>query len=303
METPFRPEALYPDDLERFPPLSEYLKNLEYLKKYDFSNHSIDQIEKIFFEKATILPNLFGLRQATNFRDPLYRVRLNINSNNEDLTLIRTYSYPPGSVCRSNGRANLKGRSVFYCSHDPITALLECKPENGNLAYLSVWQPRATRDIKYAMCMPKNLSTSNPWLEISNNVHAFSDLYSREHASEKSEHFKALYQFVADQFVNELEPYYITSWLSEKLLYGGLWRDFIFYPSFVRRSENFNLAFHPNSVEEHLRFEKVIKFKFLGIIEQKIRITDVEIGKPNLTSIEWNNDVESDLLQLGIIGD
>src|SRR5690606_29329039 len=108
-----------------------------------------------------LLPQIITYQDPDNFNThKLFRVRLNIVESREDCSLIQTYSYPPAFVCTENGRANLKGKSVFYCSNDPSAALLEAKPKPGDIAFMSIWKPVVDRKVKFAHCLPIDLSVS-----------------------------------------------------------------------------------------------------------------------------------------------
>ncbi|MFT4567971.1 MAG: hypothetical protein ACI9FN_002939 [Saprospiraceae bacterium] len=82
-------------------------------------------------------------------------------------------------------------------------------------------------------------------------------------AKDKFEDFETLYSFIANRFITENKPYPLTSMISDELLYGELWRYFIIYPSVLAQNKLCNMAFSPNSVNENLMLEKVIKFKIV----------------------------------------
>lgn len=281
-------DKLFDEDLEKMPSLPEFIKNLDYLRNVDLSNSTITEIENIFYEYATIFPQIPFTQKPDRFNNhTFYRVRLNINSENEDLRLIQTYSYPNPFFCKENGRANLKGKSVFYCSNRPGAALLESKPKIGDEGFLSIWKPNATREIKIAMCLPQNLRKENEWSYLASVAHNFSINFYSENAKEKSMHFIELINFIAERFVNEAKPYSITSWMSNELLYGEKWKDIILYPSIATHKRYCNLAIHPNTVETQLRFVKVIRFKVKDINEGIISYAPVSVGEIINSNIEW----------------
>ena len=126
---------IYDEDLHLFPGLEAYKQGLKELPDLLWDSISQEDLYNKFYDAAVILPQMIVHQEAQNFNElKFFRVRLNINTDIEDLSLIQTYSYPPGFVCNSNGRANLKGYSVFYCSNNPTCALLESKPKIGDFS-------------------------------------------------------------------------------------------------------------------------------------------------------------------------
>lgn len=258
-----RVDKFYQSDLDIFPDLETYLAELKELDKYDFGNHTALEIYHKFYDYARITPTNYGTLNPVKFNShSFYRVRLNINKTLEDVTLAQTYSYPPTNFCTQNGRANLKYRTVFYCSNNPYAAIIESKPEVGDYGYLSVWNGQAKRTIKAGICLPYDLPTDNDWYLMAKDILDLHKSTLEANAKDKVEHYKALFKFISNRFVNEIKPYPITSMLSYEMLMGQeLWRDFIIYPSVISKSKYCNMAFHPNSVNENLALERVYRFE------------------------------------------
>jgi len=155
---------LLPSEERSFPPISRYKKNLKELLKYDFSNKSFDEINDIYFDKAIILPNAIEKLTPEAFDDLLfYRARRISDYKKNNLNLINTHSYPHPSLCKINGRSNIAGTSVFYCSDSPNSALHELNFKLGDTGVLSVWKIKADRPIKLACLLPQKLKPVNPW--------------------------------------------------------------------------------------------------------------------------------------------
>ncbi|HDZ14058.1 MAG TPA: hypothetical protein ENH60_04070, partial [Pricia sp.] len=84
-----------PEDLEVFPNLGDYKKELKTLDNYDFTGKSESEIYNIFYDYAKLFPSRISWFKPENFNSHrFYRVRLNINLKDEDITLAQTYSYP-----------------------------------------------------------------------------------------------------------------------------------------------------------------------------------------------------------------
>jgi hypothetical protein len=279
----------YEQLLTLLPDYGEFLKGLEILDDFDFSELTKEQIYNKFYDYAFALSTNFGFLNTENFnKRKFYRVRLNIDRKKEDVNLIQTYSYPPKAFCSSNGRVNLAGNSLFYCANEPTPALIECKAKIGDEGFLSVWSGNTNRKIKVAHYLSSNLRADNAWSKMAQeNLQDLKNKCPKKLIS-KLKHIEALNNFLAKKFIEENAPYYLTSMLGWELFYGQFWTDLIIYSSVVTNSRFCNMAIHPNSVNENLRFEKVIVFKVIGF-EKNMPIFQLrtEFGHLKNTKIEW----------------
>lgn len=284
-------DNILPEDLNQFPDYSTYVSDLNKLKNYNFKNLSEREIYDVFYDYARILPTNIGWFSPEKFnRHKFYRVRMNIDRETEDVSLAQTYSFPPPNCCSENGRANLKGRSVFYCSNDPRGAVIESKPKAGDEGYLSVWNGIATRRIKIGQLLPYDLPKDNYWSLMAKDCFDYFNEGLPKDAKHKFDLFIKLYKFVSEIFNTEHKPYHLSSMISEELLYGQLWRDFLIYPSKLSDNKLCNMAFHPNSVNENLRFEKVIQFKVVSIENDKMEYQlGKKVGVINNNQMAWRN--------------
>jgi hypothetical protein len=281
-------DDIYDDDLVLFPTIEEYIAQLDILKNLDFSTLSHQEIEDKFYDYATIFPQIFATQNPERFNlHTLYRIRLNIDTDKEDLNLIQTYSYPLPEHCTKNGRANIKGKSVFYCSNKVGAALFESKPKRGDKGYLSIWKPIAKRPIKIGVALPADLRADNPWHELARSAFLSSKKFLSNNAGDKYNHFVELNKFIADRYVHENYPYPITSWLSNEFLYGQKWKDLILYPSIATDKIYCNMAIHPNTVNTQLILNKVIKFIIRGVEGEKILYSPGYVGEVVNTNLIW----------------
>lgn len=290
-------DKIIQDDLDLFPNIDEYLKELYTLEKYNFQDLSEREIYDVFYDFAKILPTNFGLMNQRKFnKHKFYRVRLKKEiGSTEDISITQTFSFPPPNVCSQNGRANLKHKSVFYCSNEPYAAILESKPEIGDEGYLSIWEGNSNKTMKIGICLPFDLPDENEWnlmaKDVANNL--FKSLPIE--AKNKYEHYIKLYEFIANKYISEEKPYYLTSMISNEMLYGELWRDFIIYPSVMAKSSYCNMAFHPNSATENLKFEKIIQFKVHNINSEKIELKLGNVGYISNTKLIWRQKTKSEV--------
>jgi hypothetical protein len=294
------PEEVFHD----LPDINTYRENLNKLRHTDLSTATADQIHEAFFKHALFSPTYISVFNQDEFTMPIYRVRLNVDAGKENVYLNSTFSYPNGYFCRNNGRANIKGRSVFYCSDYAVAALLESKPKNGDSGCLSIWKVKADREVKAAVFLPERLRKTNNWYEHAEALHKFLKSQSPLFTEMKEEQVNLLNEFVCNQFIYEKEPYPITSWLSDRILYNTSPTDLIIYPSVITNSHFCNMAVHPNFVDAHLRLERLIQFKVDSIKDSKLNYTLGLVGEATNTNILWRQPDEKDLQQFaGIINE
>jgi RES domain len=277
--------------LAKIPELEIYKKNLQELRELDLSEKSEEEIETLFNKLAIYHPIFLCIVPKDEFnKNIFYRVR-NIKPRTEEISLIRTFPYPSPSLCHSNGRANVKGKSVFYASDYAIAAMLESRQKEDEMGFLSFWKPAVDRDVRVALFLPKRLRGDNPWYDTAIQLHDHLSDQTIYLGKEKKEQLDLLNEFVCDQFVLENKFYCLTSWLSNKLLYRNSGIDVILYPSTTTHSTFCNFAFHPNFIDNFMTFEKALMFNFEGIENSKINYDIGSVGIQHLTNIHWEKPI------------
>lgn len=151
------------EQILNFPNPEEYIIKLRQLGAEDLSLCSYKEIEDKYYNLCIVLPTVSIMTDIEEFgRINLYRARLKkAMGQNEDIDLIQTYSYPPTYVITSNGRANIKYKSVFYCSDNYLASIFECEPEIGDVGYLSLWKPKVIRSLKMTLYVSEKMSHNN----------------------------------------------------------------------------------------------------------------------------------------------
>lgn len=286
---------IYSDDLKEFPDFKTYISNLTELENFPFENLTVREIYDKYHDLAKILPSVFQMLNHEEFNEEFfYRARIGIDRKKEDISLKQTYSYPPTSVCSENQRANIKNKSVFYCSNDPNCAMLEVKPKIDSEGYLSVWKGNAKKPVKLGILLPYDLPSENEWNTMAKSTFEYLENSLQKETLDKINHFMALYKFIPDRFVKEEKPYHLTSMISNELLYGELWRDFIIYPSVASKTYMCNMAFHPNFVNENLKFVKVIKYKVYDIKNEQAKFNLGKVGYLKENRMVWRDATEEE---------
>lgn len=280
---------IYEDDLKEFPDFKTYISNLTELENYSFKDLTNREIYDKYHDLAKILPSVYHMLNEKEFNEEyFYRARIGIDKSKEDISLKQTFSYPPTTFCNENQRANLKNKSVFYCSNNPNCAMLEVKPEIGSEGFLSVWKGNAKKPVKLGILLSYDLPSENEWNLMAKSTFQFLEKSLQNEVKDKILHFMALYKFIPDRFVKEEKPYYLTSMISNELLYNQ-WRDFIIYPSVASKTYMCNMAFHPNFVNENLEFVKVIKYKVNDIKNEQVKFNLGKVGYLQENHMVWRD--------------
>lgn len=268
--------------------LATLKEKLEELRNINFSGLSKEEIAKIFFGYLKALPCLTAMYSVEKFNSfNFYRVRLGVNPESEDLSLIRTFSYPSSHFCSENGRANLKNKSVFYCSNSALTSVMESKPNIGDVGYLSIWKGKTNRKMKAGLFLPENLRSENEWRAVCDDLYQYARLEALKSHPEKYQFFHETLRFISRLYLDENKPYHLTSWISDQMLHGLTWKDFIIYPSYLNEGYSCNMAIHPNTVDNHLEFKKVIRFKLQNKVGNNWIISTGSFGEIKNANIEW----------------
>lgn len=289
-------EIISDKDFFEYSNIEAFKAKLEELRNIDLTTADPKQVEETIFSYLTVIPSLSGKYSPDKFNHfKFYRVRLNIAEGDEDLRLVRTYSYPSPQFCKENGRANLKSKSVFYSTNSALTAIIESKPKVGDIGYLSIWNGCTDREMKSGVLLPRNLNAENEWYILAKDIYAFADKHFDKVAIEKSNFFHEALDFISSLFLSEKTPYSITSWISDELIYGTAWKDFIIYPSFANKAFTSNFAIHPNVVDKYLRFVKVIRFKVLKMSNDTFSLSTGRVGEIIQNNIEWRTATKEEL--------
>lgn len=283
-------------ELVKIPDFETFKKWLDELFLIDKSHLTQEEIRKLFYEKAIIFPNpIATLPSDTINLFKAFRVRLNIKESEEDLDLIRTFSYPNPCFCQDNGRANLKHKSVFYCADAFETAFAESKPVIGDTGYLSIWRINCDRDVNYSAFFPSTIPNKNMWYNAAIEYQKKMVENVNNFGNDKSEQLKLLFEFTSNIFIKETSPYSLTSWMANSLLYQYFGIDFIVYPSRATNNITCNIAFHPNFVDNYFKLDRVYKYKIKDVNKSGGNYSIEKVGKVFRTNIKWDDPTDEDI--------
>lgn len=289
-------DVITEDDFIQYPDIPTFKAKLDELRKIDFTGMDRNKISDVVFSYLTVIPSLSARHTKEQFNTfKFYRVRLNIDDKTEDTRLIRTFSYPPPSVCSSNGRANLKNTSAFYASNSALTSIIESKPKPGDIGYLSFWDGCTVREMKSGILLPRDLTQENEWYVLAKDIYAYAEMKRTKVGVRQNDFFHEALDFVSNLFQIEMPPYSITSWIATELLYGMAWKDFIIYPSVANKAHTVNMVFHPNVVDQCMKFVKVIRFKVNNFNGHNINLSVGKVAEMQHNNIIWRDALKEEM--------
>jgi hypothetical protein len=286
-------------ELLRFPNIDVLERNLNQLINIDKSNFSIEEVRKLYFKKAVIQP--FSYREyVCEFLNkiPIWRARCRIDELCEDTSNPKTFSYPPITCCQANGRANLKGKAVFYSAHNDSTAIFEAKPRDGDVVYLTKWESKCNRNLRVGCYLATSIPTTNPWYLAAQEQYQYFLKRVGIYGKEKSEHIEMIFNFISNIFRTEQPPYVLTSWLANEALYGLSGIDMIVYPSILRQGQSCNIVIKPSFVDEYLTIQRVYKVQIADANPELIKHETLSIGELVNGHIIWRSPTHLDQVNL-----
>lgn len=289
--------------MKEIPTLEEVKKAIDELKKIDFKK--IDDFENseeflLYMDNTfnKIFPSFHNMAQIINpnkFPFKLFRVREFESIKNKDLFC--EYSYPPPYFVQ-DGRCNIRNKPIFYCSSDPITALLEVA--RNKLDYkskkfcISTWTLiNNDKDFVLDCFLQSQLHPLNAFQELANNF-----LNNIEKAFEyKIDENQKLgviefYRFLDSIFIED-NNYVISSYLAHRRLYANhnFRSDMIIYPSAQSDSKSVNFAIQPNFVDNCMQVERfyILTLDSYNDKTNEFSVTFLKYGFVDKNVIIWRN--------------
>lgn len=279
---------------DEIPELDQYKKDILDFDKIDLTNKNSFEINDLYYSAAKILP-MSAFSQPMTGRN-FFRVRAKRGIGiSEDLESIKTFSYPPREFSPS-GRANQKFTSVFYCSDSYITTMYESRMQIDEVGYLGIWKCISVKPVRYGCILPSKLDVRNRWRNHIDSIYLDSLKSGKLHDKSLQEIF--LKDYIAEKFITEAMPYCLTSFIAHAALYSNNHIDFLVYPSVQSSKLKCNVAFNPNSVDEHLKLQKVIKFKILEKNNYSINYRIELVGDVVDDKVKWRLSTDDDWNEL-----
>lgn len=255
------------EDFENFPKLLEAKASVERLKKVnwpkisDFENSDdfTKKVEEIIFKEFEIIPNIFKLFKPSDFTLPIFRVR-EVNSFT-NINQFSEHSYPPISLAGFN-RCNFPNNPVFYCSDNPMTALIEVIRNNdykGKRFCISKWELiNSENPFVFQTFLQTELHQDNKYgvlkhSEIEQLDQPFENKLDKDRKDGLVEYMKFLHSaFISDK------SYALSATIAHRTLNAkhNLATDILMYPSAQTQYKGVNMAITPNFVDNMMRVQR-----------------------------------------------
>ena len=165
--------------------------------------------------------------------------------------------------------------------------MLEMNFQPGEEGFLSAWKIDSVRPIKLAHLLPRNVKESNPWSKFNNDIHSDQIRLWSESYPDLIHHYNALANFIGDAYRLKDPGYWLSSFISKKLLFGENYNDFILYPSISTDEHYANMAFHPNFVDHHMKLYRVFQFRIEKIVQNTLAFSFGLVGELQNGHMKW----------------
>ena len=288
--------------MNEIPSLEEVKKSIEKfqimnLKKIDdFENIDdfLNYMDKIFNDLFPTFHNMAQILNPKLFPFKLFRVREFEPIKNKELFC--EYSYPPANFV-SNGRCNLKNKPVFYCSSNPITALLEVVRNTDYKTKkfcISTWTLLDNNENFVLDCfLQSKLHSLNAFQELANNfLNNIDKAFEYRITENQKLGVKEFYKFLDSIFINDRD-YSLSSYLANRRLYAehNFRSDMIIYPSAQSESKSVNFAIQPNFVDNSMKIERfyILTLDSFDNETNKFGLSFLKYGKIDKNVILWRN--------------
>lgn len=294
------------DKIEQYPTKDEILKSIERLKKKKFPKYKVgDEIPKFVDKVSSILLNEFGFmlspKQPFNtneFLSDFFRVREIDSFTN--INLIREHSYPPIESVKM-GRCNFPKFPVFYCSNNPLTALLEVakNSQGSEKEYcISKWEIiPMNENMIFENFLQVDLPKENGFSKIKDGIQKkisspFEISFNKRLSKDQENGIIEYLKYLDSGFIND-NNYSLSATLAHRALYvdHDYRTDVLMYPSVQTAFKGTNLAIQPNFVENNMKLTRlyVLSFEKYDPLNGTIKLTFKKYGIVKKNIIKWKD--------------
>lgn len=305
-------------NVEEYPTKIEILKSIEKLNNTEFPKFKygesvpkfVDKISNILLAEFGFILNPKQIMTANDFSLKFYRVRELDTFTNIDL--IREHSYPPISMVQI-GRCNFPEFPVFYCSNNPLTALLEvARNFNGNTKKycISKWELVPTNEkMIFENFLQVDLPIENPFSKIRDGLQTkiskpFEISQNKKLTEDQENGLIEYFKYLDNSFIKD-DNYSVSASLAYRALYAdhNYRTDVLMYPSVQTEFRGTNLAIQPNFVENNLKLTRlfIVSFEEYDPLNGKCNITFSKYGLIEKNMIKWKNIIPNDKFYARII--
>jgi len=307
-------------DLKEFQTKEEAINAVDRLKKISFPIYQDGEDVEAFIQKISkIITTEFGFIftpitpfKTKDFLSCFYRAReLDLFTN---INLIREHSYPPIDNTKK-GRCNFPKYPVFYCSDNPLTAVLEIARESENLEKkycVSKWELNKSNDtMMFENFLQTDLPEQNQYSAIRDGLKLkistpFKISFNKELEKTQEDGIIEHLKFLNSTFLND-NNYSLSATLAHRSLYANhnYRTDALMYPSVQTQRKGVNLAIQPNFVENCLKMTRlyILKLDNYNSAKDTVEITISEYATVEKNVIMWKKIKPNDENYIRMIND
>lgn len=269
-------------------------EKLQKLEDFETIEQYLDYFETVFKKHFSTFHYMAQIHKPKNFPFKFFRVREFTPIKNKNLFC--EYSYPPSALV-GNGRCNFRNFPVFYCSNNPITALLEItrNTEYKSKSFcISVWSLIDNQqDFVLGSFLQSELHPTNAFKQLANSfLNNIDKAFENKLNPDQKLGAIEFYKFIDSKFIEDTD-YSISAYLSHQELYAkhNFASDMIIYPSAQSESKSVNFAIQPNFVDNCMIIERfyLLELNDFDSTTDKFTITFSGYGKIEKNVILWRN--------------
>jgi hypothetical protein len=293
-------------DLTKFPKHTDVLKSINRLNKIEWpkfdESTTVDKYVKTIIDliqtEFEYFTNIIKIKENKDFLLPIYRVRELDTFTNIDS--ISEHSYPP-IYFATLGRCNFPKYPVFYCSDNPMIALLEVVKENNykNKKYcISKWEVQQTSDkLIFQSFLNIDLPSVNPFNILKDaEIEQLNEPFSNRLDEEQVKGLQELMGFLQRKFIEDID-FSISASLAHNTIYAKhpYATDILFYPSVQSKYQGVNMALHPNFVDNNLMLKRLymVELKNIDIKKECFQTEITRYATVEKNILRWKN-IKSD---------
>lgn len=298
-------------EFDNFPSIKEVLKSISKLNKVGFPkfNEDVDvekfteTVSKMLTAEFGILPNYLKPFKHNELSLKFFRAReIHTISN---INLIREHSYPPINLV-GMGRCNFPKYPVFYCSDNPMTALIEVVRDNIGINKkfcISKWELiELDEQLVFESFLQTNLPDENQFNFLKENLQRnintpFIKSFDKKLDKDKEEGLLEYLKYLDTSFILD-KDYSLSAFLAYRSLYAdhNFRTDILLYPSVQSGKKGINMALNPNFVENNLKLTRLYVVEINNYIKEndKMNIAFYKYAEVEKNVIMWTNVKQKD---------
>lgn len=254
----------------------------------------IKEFEKQYFTDLDVLPNILKFTTPSEFLLPLFRVREYNSIANKNL--ISEYSYPPANIT-SKGRCNFPKHPVFYCSNNPIVALMETirdREYQDKTFCISKWVINPSeQEFVFEHFLRSNLHPDNPFkILVDNEKNQLREQFKDFWNDDIEQGFELIQEFLHNTFISD-KNYGLSATLAHRTIFAphNMATDILIYPSVQTKYKGVNMAISPNFVDQQMHAQRIylVKINKIDLEKDKFNLTFIKYAVINKNLVTWRN--------------